>query len=302
MLAKDLVDDAVLDSPEFACEEKVDGFRLRLSIVEGRVVSLLSRNRKRVDGHGVRWLKHLDARGLTAELDAELYVPGGTASDVSHHLAAGKKLEVAVFDILRFGQQATLSIPYSIRREIARYCVARIGSEKIRMTTSFPFARPAFEGMKANGREGVVLKRLDSVYQPGKRSWDWLKVKCIGTVDAIITDCESKPTKWTVRPGNVGTDGILYPDGKLSEPWSKGFVGLSYGYWDPVNEKPYRVGSLGVTGPKEDMLKMVGAVVELKCYSILPSGKLQHVQLLRVRTDKARGECLPPRERTKETA
>jgi len=39
-----------------------------------------------------------------------------------------------------------------------------------------------FEQVLALQMEGVVAKRLDSIYQPGVRSWDWLKIKRPGAV------------------------------------------------------------------------------------------------------------------------
>lgn len=295
MLARDLADDAVLDDPSYLCEEKVDGYRLRLVIANGRVVSMMSRNQKPIDGPGVAWLAALQFRDVSAELDGEIYVPGGTASDVAHHLTSGQELLFAVFDILRLAGRNLCHLPYWARREAARYVVDAADDQNVKMTTTFPFARVAFEDAKANGREGVVLKKADAPYEPGKRSWAWQKVKCIGTIDVIITDCDSKPTQWTVTPGNVGCDGVTYPEGKLSEPWQKGYCGLSYGYFDPKEGKAYRVGSLGVTGPREEMEAWIGKVVETKAYSVLPSGKLQHVQVLRTRLDKAPDECLAPK-------
>lgn len=38
----------------------------------------------------------------------------------------------------------------------------------------------------AMGYEGIVLKRLDSTYAPGKRSRDWLKMKMTDTIDVYV--------------------------------------------------------------------------------------------------------------------
>jgi bifunctional non-homologous end joining protein LigD len=34
--------------------------------------------------------------------------------------------------------------------------------------------------------EGIVAKRLDSVYQPGRRSPDWIKVKIFRTQEVVV--------------------------------------------------------------------------------------------------------------------
>ena len=39
---------------------------------------------------------------------------------------------------------------------------------------------------RAQGLEGIVAKRLDSPYRPGKRSRDWLKVKNFRGQEVVI--------------------------------------------------------------------------------------------------------------------
>lgn len=43
-----------------------------------------------------------------------------------------------------------------------------------------------FAAAAERGLEGIVAKRLDSVYEPGKRSRSWRKIKVVHEVDAVI--------------------------------------------------------------------------------------------------------------------
>ncbi|MBA2577004.1 MAG: ATP-dependent DNA ligase [Euzebyaceae bacterium] len=43
-----------------------------------------------------------------------------------------------------------------------------------------------FDAVERQGLEGVIAKRADSCYRPGKRSRDWLKIKVRRTVDVVI--------------------------------------------------------------------------------------------------------------------
>jgi ATP-dependent DNA ligase len=52
------------------------------------------------------------------------------------------------------------------------------------------------------------------------------------------------------------------------------------------------VGSLGETGPKEDMEKFVGRVAEIKAYGQYPTGALRHPVLERWREDKLPEDCV----------
>ena len=43
-----------------------------------------------------------------------------------------------------------------------------------------------FREVKRRGLEGLVAKRLESTYQIGRRSKDWLKIKVLNTLDCVI--------------------------------------------------------------------------------------------------------------------
>ncbi|MFK7917921.1 MAG: non-homologous end-joining DNA ligase [Ilumatobacter sp.] len=81
-----------------------------------------------------------------------------------------------VFDVLQVGDQDATSLPYRDRRALLEQLVEPGSNWKV----------PAFRvgggeellaATAEQGLEGVIAKRLDSPYQPGKRSKDWLKLK-----------------------------------------------------------------------------------------------------------------------------
>jgi bifunctional non-homologous end joining protein LigD len=43
-----------------------------------------------------------------------------------------------------------------------------------------------FEFAKKNGLEGIMAKKIDSIYEIGKRSKNWLKIKVENILDAVI--------------------------------------------------------------------------------------------------------------------
>ena len=70
-----------------------------------------------------------------------------------------------------------------------------------------------YKAAEKQGLEGIMAKRLSSVYQPGERSKDWLKVKVTFDADVVIVG-------WTEGEGSrVGSLGSLmmavYDDGVL---------------------------------------------------------------------------------------
>src|SRR5579884_3255472 len=90
-----------------------------------------------------------------------------------------------LFDVLYANGQSTMDLPYTRRREILE---------------SLTVAGPAWQITPAHtgdgeamlraaervGMEGVVAKRLDSVYEPGRRSPAWLKIKVVFGQELVI--------------------------------------------------------------------------------------------------------------------
>ena len=90
-----------------------------------------------------------------------------------------------LFDVLWSRGRSTMSLPYSSRRQILEG-----------LTVSGPAWQitPAHVGQgeamlhaaRTNGLEGVVAKRLDGIYEPGRRSPSWLKIKVVFGQEFVI--------------------------------------------------------------------------------------------------------------------
>ncbi len=290
MLAHAAKDEAaVLSDPVYVAERKYDGHRGMLELMdEAHLYSRLGHDRI----GDAPFLKEVRARGLV--LDGELVVPGGTSSDVAD-LANRDKLVYIAFDVLVSNGEKHIGQPYSVRRRMLEKVVAALAHPRLQLSEVSDRPRELMDVVKAEGGEGLMLKRLDAVYSPGKRSWAWVKLKVYRTVSVIITSADAEVTPWTVRPGQYGTDGVFYPEGKRSSTYRAGFVGLTYGFW--IDGAPVKVGSLGVTGPKEEMEKHVGKVAEVKHYGQYPrTFALRHPQFLGFRDDVRPEDCVPGQE------
>jgi bifunctional non-homologous end joining protein LigD len=115
-----------------------------------------------------------------------------------------------IFDLLHFDGHSSLELPYRDRRALL---------ESLELNGS-QYATPAYfvdsgqavmtAAMEA-GLEGVVAKRLDSPYQPGRRTDQWRKIKVTRAQEVVIGG-------WTKGKGSRGTIGSLLlgipgPDG-----------------------------------------------------------------------------------------
>lgn len=90
-----------------------------------------------------------------------------------------------VFDILHLDNKDLIDKPLIDRKKI----LERIVKESPRLLLStyvIGNGKKFFQQVKKRKLEGVVAKRLDSVYEIGKRSKNWLKIKSLKTLDCVI--------------------------------------------------------------------------------------------------------------------
>lgn len=117
-----------------------------------------------------------------------------------------------IFDLLWLDGHSLLALPYSDRRKL-------LAKLELNGPTWQSPAHHVGDGAallaasRAQGLEGIVAKRLDCPYTPGKRSSGWIKVKNKKTADVVVGG-------W--MPGEGGRSGRLgalvvgfYEDGEL---------------------------------------------------------------------------------------
>jgi bifunctional non-homologous end joining protein LigD len=195
-----LRDELPHDDEAYGYEFKWDGVRA-VVYVEGGRPRVLSRNDRDVTASYPE-LREL-AAGLGARqavLDGEIVAmdeggrPSFSALQARMHVtnaAQVKRLTTAtpitylVFDVLHLDGRSLLDLPYAERRDLL---------ESLALSGRSWQTPPWFRGggaavlaaSKEQGLEGVVAKRLDSHYFPGRRSDCWLKVKNLRTQEVVI--------------------------------------------------------------------------------------------------------------------
>jgi bifunctional non-homologous end joining protein LigD len=173
-------------------EIKFDGYRLQARIDGGRV-KLLTRN-------GLDWTKTF-GRGITAALrdlpvesaliDGELVVESssGTSdfSALQADLSKGRsdRFIFYLFDLLYFDGYDLRGSTLLARKELLKAIIGR-SLEKIRYSVHFEEnGALVFRHACRLGLEGVVSKRADATYRPG-RSKAWAKTKCSERQEFVI--------------------------------------------------------------------------------------------------------------------
>ncbi len=83
----------------------------------------------------------------------------------------------------------------------------------------------AYNDARARGNEGVMLKALDSIYQPGKRGLAWLKLKReLATLDVVVTGAEFGHGR---RVGVLSDYTFAVRDGEFLKNVGKAYSGLT---------------------------------------------------------------------------
>ncbi|MDQ4048913.1 MAG: non-homologous end-joining DNA ligase [Actinomycetota bacterium] len=90
-----------------------------------------------------------------------------------------------IFDLLRLGDHSTLSLPYRDRRKLLMELDLNGASWRTPAHREGDGAA-LLEASRQQGLEGIVAKRLDSPYEPGRRSRAWIKVKNQCVQDVVI--------------------------------------------------------------------------------------------------------------------
>jgi len=92
-------------------------------------------------------------------------------------IALGAKtnpVSFVAFDILYKGDENLCGLPLIERKKILAKTVKEDGLSIARFVETSGIA--LFEAAVAQNLEGIIAKRMDSIYRPGKRSHDWLKI------------------------------------------------------------------------------------------------------------------------------
>jgi bifunctional non-homologous end joining protein LigD len=90
-----------------------------------------------------------------------------------------------IFDLLYLDGHSLLEKPYEERRRALD--ALGLGGPSWQVPAFQRAEGRAFlDASRKQGLEGIVAKRLDSTYQPGRRSRDWLKVKNVRRQEVVI--------------------------------------------------------------------------------------------------------------------
>ncbi|MGB8340545.1 MAG: non-homologous end-joining DNA ligase [Chthoniobacterales bacterium] len=173
-------------------ELKFDGIRI-LAVKSGAKVKLISRNENDLTS---RFQEVADAIALLpcAEcvIDGEVVALDDKGRS-SFQLLQGREMEGGeaplcyyVFDLLQLNGKNLGGLPLTTRKEVLRQLCGRAG-DPIRYSGELGDDAPTLlREVHRRGLEGIIGKLADSVYEPGRRSGKWIKLKCVNEQEFVI--------------------------------------------------------------------------------------------------------------------
>ena len=187
MLAKEVKQP--FDSKEWMFEIKWDGYRA-IAEIEKSEIKLYSRNGNSFIEKYSSIVNGLKKINIKAVLDGEIVVldkNGVSNFQLLQHYEENKDAPIFyyVFDLLYLNGEDLSNIPLFerkilMKKLIGKNPVVKYSSEITKNGIDF------FNASTEKNLEGIMAKRIDSLYIQGKRTSDWLKIKNHNTADVFI--------------------------------------------------------------------------------------------------------------------
>lgn len=189
--------EAPFSAPDWLFEPKLDGFRMIAFVRKGKV---RLQSRRGLDDTS----KFPEvAQALLGQASGEIVLDGELVAldeanrpcfqclqqhmkpGIGHHGHAPPPIVYYVFDMIYADGYDLRLAALTDRRKVLKRVL--MPSAAIQIVESFAGnGNVVFRAAVERGFEGVMAKRMDSVYEPGKRSRDWLKIKATMSDDFVI--------------------------------------------------------------------------------------------------------------------
>ena len=198
------------------------------------------------------------------QLDGELMVPGVHFNEINGKIRSFNETKDAVFHV--FDSPSDTGVMEERYRNLLGI-FANSSPTNVRLVPHYiakgeKDIRLAYEEARGDGYEGVMIKDSNELYL-NKRSYAWMKVKAVETLDLKVTGLFPGHGKYT------GLVGGIYVD----------FNGVRVGVGSGLTDMQR---NLWADNPDE----IIGSTVEISFQEVTPDGSLRQPRLTNVRGDK----------------
>lgn len=299
MLAKPA--DRVPNSTDYQFELKWDGIRALISLDEGRI-RINGRNGLDLTSQFPELLASEKAfRATCGVFDGEIVClePDGKPNfrDVIYRMQQNGENTIALakakhpavcylFDCLYLDGRSIINEPLTRRREWLQDLIRK--DSAYRMSDAVEDGVAFYGAVRQMGLEGIMAKRRDSPYLPGKRNESWLKLKAQNTAECLIIGfTEGKGD----RQSTFGalylaqeTDGVLTYVGKAGSGFDESSLAAVRGELDGLTRTKRSVNNIPSANARSVWVEPK-LLCEVRYASRTPDGLLREPVFLRLRPD-----------------
>jgi DNA ligase D-like protein (predicted ligase) len=192
------------EGPAWTYEFKLDGYRAIAVRSGARDGTLFSRRRNNIGGRFPHIVEALRAWPEGTVVDGEIVALDDAGRPrfnlLQNYRSHAANMYFYIFDLLSFQNRDLTKLPLIERRELLNV-VFDPSSPAIRKLDYLEVpAHQVLATVKKNGLEGVVAKRRDSIYEAGRRSGSWVKLRVNQGQEFVIGG---------YIPGKVGVEAII---------------------------------------------------------------------------------------------
>jgi bifunctional non-homologous end joining protein LigD len=293
MLAKET--DIVFSDKDWIYEIKWDGYRA-IAEVNKTKISLYSRNGNTFNDSYPIVVEALKKQNIRAVLDGEIVVlteNGDPSFQLLQHYDSDPEhpIQYYVFDVLSINGTDTCDLPLTERKALLKKLLKK--SNTVNYSDHIEAEGEAFfDAAKKRNLEGIMAKLADSLYHPGTRTNEWLKIKHHQSQEAIIAGF-TEPTGSRKYFGalvlGIKEKGILKYVGHTGSGFTHESLREMSALLNPLiqTQSPFKESvktNMPVTWVKPVL------VCEIKYTELTRDGQMRHPIFLRLRDDKKASE------------
>ncbi len=195
-----------------------------------------------------------------------------------------------VFDVLEVDRKRIIEKPLAERKKVLARLIDENKAENIEVIFFTKAGKKLWKELQKKKAEGMVAKNPKSSYQPGVRSWDWVKIKNLKTIDCAIVGYTSEIRRISalvLACWNPSEKGWMYL-GRVAAGLSDELINWLYPRFKRLEKKQPVV---AYRGSKEIHWIRPEFVAEVKFLELTEDNQLRAPALVRIRLDKKVKDC-----------
>jgi bifunctional non-homologous end joining protein LigD len=276
-----------LNKSGYIYEPKLDGYRALCYV--NREIAFISRNNNDITKNfpDLRFRKKIKAK--SAILDGEIVAYDKNGNPSFSLLQQGHDISYVVFDILMKDGIDLTNKPLLERKKILADTVRDKGTLEVMFYTSD--GKALWHEVKKRNLEGVIAKKSDALYYPGKRTDAWLKIKLLNTIDCVIVGyMRGKRIVSSLALGLYNDAGELTYIGNVGTGFTMQMIQELYNKLKPLERSDLAIKNKD-RAPKNLIWVKPKLIAEVKYLEMTSFGIVRASVFLRLRDDKKPKDC-----------